>query len=390
MSVRMSARTFVTALGVFSAASLAALSAPNSALADKIHTGGPSGVYHSVLCPLLKTQLDKAQLPYVCTPSSGSGETLARITAEPRHIGYTQLDVLALETEKGGAKDRFAIARSDDTRECLFLATRNKQFSSYGDIQAYAHTLRFILPPKTSGAAATFDFLQKIDADGLGKAKSVTYAELGRRCRPSGAQRRGYAGSVRAGARSGDGDLQGCQRGRRPDDPRHRPHHPAPADRRTESLFRRGDRSGPSRLGAQRQEGRHGLHARRRRHRRSRPHRGRQGAPGTQGRHRHHPEAQGRGSSPQAEPARPRAETDEGTLRAQRREVDGRVGEGARRQQAGSGKSQGSDRKGLREGQGSHQGRHGQGARSDGQGWRQGWPQGRNAGRPRTGHPPKG
>jgi hypothetical protein len=173
----MAVRAFATALSVFSAASIVGISAPGSALADKIHTGGQNGVYHSVLCPLLKAQLDKAQLPYVCTPSSGSGETLTRITGEPRHIGYTQLDVLALETEKSGAKDRFAIARSDDTRECLFLATRNKQFSSYGDIQAYAHTLRFILPPKTSGAAATFDFLQKIDVDGLAKAKSVTYAE---------------------------------------------------------------------------------------------------------------------------------------------------------------------------------------------------------------------
>ena len=173
----MSVRTHATALGLLTAAGLAWVTAPNAALADKIHTGGANGVYHSVLCPLLKAQLDKAQLPYVCTPSSGSGETLARVAAEPRHIGYTQLDVLALETEKSGSKDRFAIARSDDTRECLFLATRNKQFSSYGDIQAYAHALRFILPPKTSGAAATFAFLQKIDAEGLGKAKSVTYAE---------------------------------------------------------------------------------------------------------------------------------------------------------------------------------------------------------------------
>ncbi len=173
----MSVRIRATVLGMFGAASLIVLTAPEEARADKIHTGGPAGVYHSTLCPLLKAQLDKAQLPYVCTPSAGSVETLARITAEPRHIGYTQLDVLALETEKSGGKDRFAIARADDTRECLFLATRNKQFSSYGDIQAYAHTLRFILPPKTSGAAATFDFLQKIDPDGLGKAKSVTHAE---------------------------------------------------------------------------------------------------------------------------------------------------------------------------------------------------------------------
>lgn len=146
------------------------------AAADKIHTGSETGVYHSKLCPLLQGQLAKAQLPFACTPSSGSVETLGRILKDPRHIGYTQLDVLALETEKGGAKDRFVVARSDDTRECLFLATRNKQFSAFGDIQAYAHTLRFILPPKESGTAATFAFLQKIDAEGLGRAKSVTHA----------------------------------------------------------------------------------------------------------------------------------------------------------------------------------------------------------------------
>jgi TRAP-type uncharacterized transport system substrate-binding protein len=159
---------------------LATTAAIAPSAAEKIHTGAETGVYHSKLCPLLQAQLSKSQLTYACTPASGSSETLTRITADPRHIGYSQLDVLALEIEKGGgqdpAKNRFVVARADDTRECLFLATRNKQFSAYGDIQAYAHALRFILPPKESGTAATFAFLQKIDADGLGKAKSVTFA----------------------------------------------------------------------------------------------------------------------------------------------------------------------------------------------------------------------
>ena len=173
----MSARHLPTASGLIVFTAFAALAFPDAGRAEKIHTGADTGVYHSALCPLLQAQLEKAQLPYLCTPSAGSRESLERILAEPRDIGFTQLDVLALEGEKGGAKDRFVVARSDDTRECLFLATRNKQFSAYGDIQAYAHTLRFILPPKTSGAAATFAFLQQIDPEGLGKAKSVTHAE---------------------------------------------------------------------------------------------------------------------------------------------------------------------------------------------------------------------
>lgn len=152
------------------------VSATLAASADTIVTGAESGVYHSKLCPLLQAQLAKSQLAFACAPSSGSVETLARVTADPRKIGYTQLDVLALETEKSGGKDRFSVARADDIRECLFLVSRNKQFTVYGDIQAYAHTLRFVLPPKESGAAATFAFLQKIDPEGLGRAKSVTYA----------------------------------------------------------------------------------------------------------------------------------------------------------------------------------------------------------------------
>ena len=169
-------KTHVLAATLATALTLLTTVAVMQASADKIHTGAETGVYHAKLCPLLQAQLAKSQLTYACTPSSGSNETLTRIAADPRHIGYSQLDVLALELEKG-AKDRFVVARADDTRECLFLATRNKQFSAYGDIQAYAHTLRFILPPRESGAAATFAFLQKIDADGLGRAKSVTYAE---------------------------------------------------------------------------------------------------------------------------------------------------------------------------------------------------------------------
>lgn len=154
---------------------LAGAFAASVAFADKINTGDSTGVYHSVLCPLLKSQLDKAQLPYACTPSSGSRETLDRIAADPRQLGYAQFDVLAMGREQRGAGS-VVIVRSDDMRECLFLATRNKQFSSYGDVQAYAHELRFILPPKESGAAETFAFLQQIDPDGLGRAKSVTYA----------------------------------------------------------------------------------------------------------------------------------------------------------------------------------------------------------------------
>ena len=54
--------------------------------------------------------------------------------------------------------------------------TRNKDITNWGELAANAGRLRFILPPARSGSAGTFQFLRANDADGLGKAKSVTNA----------------------------------------------------------------------------------------------------------------------------------------------------------------------------------------------------------------------
>lgn len=159
------------------ALAVAGLAAP--ALANKINTGGATGSYHSRFCPLLKAQLDKAQLKYDCATSAGSRENISRVWSDPKQIGYSQLDIFALEKGRLLAKDQLQIARSDDVRECLFLVTRNKQFTAYGDVQAYADKLRFILPPKESGSAATFDYLRQIDTEGLARVQpnAITYAK---------------------------------------------------------------------------------------------------------------------------------------------------------------------------------------------------------------------
>ena len=59
----------------------------------------------------------------------------------------------------------------------LFMVTKNKELQSYGDVALSAKGLNFILPPKNSGHAGTFEFLQKIDPEGLGQALSVVHAE---------------------------------------------------------------------------------------------------------------------------------------------------------------------------------------------------------------------
>ncbi|NJO34230.1 MAG: hypothetical protein HC869_14965 [Rhodospirillales bacterium] len=54
--------------------------------------------------------------------------------------------------------------------------TRNKQITNWAELSVNAGSLRFILPPATSGSARTFQFLRTIDTEGLGRAKNITHA----------------------------------------------------------------------------------------------------------------------------------------------------------------------------------------------------------------------
>ena len=163
----------VTLPMAFAAAGLA-LAMP--AAASQINTGGAGGAYHSNFCPVLAQQLKLAQFDYQCATSAGTRENMERVLANPRHLGYGQLDVFVLEGRKLKAEAAFNIVRQDDVRECVFAVTRNKDISNFGELAANAGRLRFILPPAASGSAATFEFLRSIDADGLGRAKTVSNA----------------------------------------------------------------------------------------------------------------------------------------------------------------------------------------------------------------------
>ena len=166
------ARPVVLALAA--AAALGGASLPSRA--NQINTGGEGGAYHSSFCPALSAQLKLAQFDYRCIPSAGTRENMERVLANPRQLGYGQLDVFALESRQLKAEAALAIVRQDDVRECVFAVTRNKDITNFGELAANAGRLRFIEPPATSGSFGTFQFLRSIDADGLGKARSVTNA----------------------------------------------------------------------------------------------------------------------------------------------------------------------------------------------------------------------
>ncbi|MFM1814697.1 MAG: hypothetical protein RLZ98_1392 [Pseudomonadota bacterium] len=145
-----------------------------SAVAKDINTGGDTGAYHRHFCPAVEKQLKDAKFDYTCRTSAGTAENLKRVAADPTAIGYAQFDIFALLAPGMSGTQTFTTIRSDDVRECLFAVTRNPQIQNFGEIAVHAAKVKFILPPKDSGSAHTFNYLQKIDPDGLGKATNVT------------------------------------------------------------------------------------------------------------------------------------------------------------------------------------------------------------------------
>ena len=147
------------------------------AQAGKIFTGGVRGAYHGTFCPPLAKELGKAKFNYKCTPSLGSNENIQRVAQNPTDIGFAQFDVFSLHAAKQYPAQPFHVVRSDIARECVFMVTKNRELRNFGDVAARADELTFILPPKGSGSASTFDYLRQIDPDGLGRANNITYAE---------------------------------------------------------------------------------------------------------------------------------------------------------------------------------------------------------------------
>lgn len=167
-------RTYIAALG---ASGCIALAFTGAAEAGKIYTGGARGSYNGDFCPQLSTELAKAKFSYNCTPTLGSTENLEKVRQNPTDLGFSQFDVFTLATAKGETSQPYQIVRTDLARECLFMVTRNKSIANYGDIALHADRLHFILPPQGSGSAATFDYLRRIDPEGIGRAANVSYAD---------------------------------------------------------------------------------------------------------------------------------------------------------------------------------------------------------------------
>ncbi len=160
----------------FAFATLASVAAMDSATASQINTAEAGGAYYDTLCPPVRDVLSKAKFDYECALSAGTRENIQRVTGTPSDLGFAQFDVYALERSLRGGDNPFTLIRSDIVRECLFMVTKNDKITNYGEIAALASGLRIILPPKKSGSAGTFEFLQQIDPDGIGQATDIAHA----------------------------------------------------------------------------------------------------------------------------------------------------------------------------------------------------------------------
>lgn len=158
------------------AALVASLGLGAAADAGQINTGGETGAYYSTFCPQLEAELKKSKFDYSCATSAGSRENIRRVMGDPSQVAFTQFDVFALENQNIGGGNLFKVLRSDIAKECVFIITRNRDITNFGQVAALASELRFVLPPERSGSTATFEYLQSIDPEGLGAARNVTYA----------------------------------------------------------------------------------------------------------------------------------------------------------------------------------------------------------------------
>jgi hypothetical protein len=146
--------------------------------AKAVYTAGAFGAYHTLFCSALLIELEKGKFSgYACTPSGGSPDNIAKVLADPRSIGLAQLDVLARWSLDNTAAAKSLVVVRTLACEGLFMVTQSKDMAttSFAQIVGLAHHLKFAVAD--GGSRASFEFLQKTDPKGIGRARNVAIVE---------------------------------------------------------------------------------------------------------------------------------------------------------------------------------------------------------------------
>ena len=171
-------RSTISALAITVFLTIGASSAAHSQEAKAIYTASQFGAYHSSFCPPIRVVLESAGFHgYSCTPSGGTLDNIAKVLANPRSLGFVQLDVLARwALDNTEAAKKLVVIR---TLACegLLMVTRAKDMAvvKFGQIVGSARRLQFAVAD--GGSRASFEFLQKVDPNGLGRARNIQVVE---------------------------------------------------------------------------------------------------------------------------------------------------------------------------------------------------------------------
>jgi hypothetical protein len=151
---------------------------PQAADAQAVFTGGKLGAYFSVLCPALVDGLRNEGFTPTCQETAGTLDNITRLLADPTAVAFVQGDAFAnwAAANPGDAK-KLTIVRNDLASEGVYFVSKNVK--TFGDVVRIITRVKIVLPPKTSGAAQTWENLKTVLPQVFTKvdATQLTYAD---------------------------------------------------------------------------------------------------------------------------------------------------------------------------------------------------------------------
>src|SRR5262245_58109562 len=142
--------------------------------ARAVYTAGQFGAYHTLFCSAIVSELEKARVTgYACTPSGGTPDNISKVLADPRSIGLVQLDVFARWSLDHAEAARSLVVARTLACEGLWMVTRSNDMGvvTFGQVVGGARGLQFAVAD--GGSRASFEFLQKIDPNGIGRVRDL-------------------------------------------------------------------------------------------------------------------------------------------------------------------------------------------------------------------------
>ncbi len=139
----------------------------------KIGTGGPSGVYHTVICPAIAEKVKKHALnsggkfAVECLTSAGTGENIDKVKSGEFHAGLAQFDVLGYRYSEEKDLDETVVPIGSIAPEAMFcVAAKSGRIKSADQlVDSVPPAKKFVISvgSESSGTALSWQFLMKND-----------------------------------------------------------------------------------------------------------------------------------------------------------------------------------------------------------------------------------